>query len=88
MACPNDPDDVKPLSGGRDGNRGGSSPLHDQRGHFRAAGKLLQASGESIPSRLWIAPPTRMDEQQLMEEGFYIYAQAGRVRKCRAAACA
>ena len=74
-------DDVKPSRGGRDGNRGGSSAPATNIGHFRAAG-LLQASGESIPSRLWIAPPTRMDEQQLMEEGFYnIYAQAGRARK-------
>jgi hypothetical protein len=47
-------------------------------GHFRAAGKLLQAAGEVIPTRLWIAPPTKMDEQQLMEEGYYnIYATAG-----------
>ena len=47
-------------------------------GHFRAAGKLLQAADEVIPTRLWIVPPTKMDEQQLMEEGYYnIYAQAG-----------
>jgi aconitate hydratase 2 / 2-methylisocitrate dehydratase len=38
----------------------------------------LEASGESIPTRLWIAPPTKMDEAQLMEEGIYnIYASAG-----------
>ena len=47
-------------------------------GHFRAAGRLLQAAGEAIPTRLWVAPPTKMDEHQLMEEGYYnIYAQAG-----------
>jgi aconitate hydratase 2/2-methylisocitrate dehydratase len=47
-------------------------------GHFRAAGKLLQAAGNTLPTRLWIAPPTKMDEQQLMEEGYFnIYAQAG-----------
>jgi aconitate hydratase 2/2-methylisocitrate dehydratase len=47
-------------------------------GHFRAAGKLLQAAGEVIPTRLWIAPPTKMDEHLLMEEGYYnIYAAAG-----------
>jgi aconitate hydratase 2/2-methylisocitrate dehydratase len=47
-------------------------------GHFRATAKLLEASGESIPTRLWLAPPTKMDEQQLMEEGVYnIYASAG-----------
>jgi aconitate hydratase 2 / 2-methylisocitrate dehydratase len=33
--------------------------------------KLLEASGENIPTRLWIAPPTKMDEQQLMDEGIY-----------------
>jgi len=47
-------------------------------GHFRAAGKLLQAVGGVIPTRLWIAPPTKMDQHQLMEEGYYnIYASAG-----------
>jgi aconitate hydratase 2/2-methylisocitrate dehydratase len=47
-------------------------------GHFRAAGKLLEASGEAIPSRLWIAPPTKMDEHQLKDEGYYsIFAAAG-----------
>jgi len=47
-------------------------------GHFRAAGKLLQAAGEVIPTRLWIAPPTKMDEHQLMEEGYYnIFATSG-----------
>ena len=91
LACPNDPDDVKPLSevAGTEIEEVFIGSCMTNIGHFRAAGKLLQASGESIPSRLWIAPPTRMDEQQLMEEGFYnIYAQAGRARKCRAAACA
>ena len=39
---------------------------------------LLQAAGETIPTRLWIAPPTKMDEHQLMEEGYYnIYATSG-----------
>ena len=47
-------------------------------GHFRAAAKLLETSGSSIPTRLWIAPPTKMDEAQLMEEGIYnIYTSAG-----------
>ena len=80
LACPNDPDDVKPLSevAGTEIEEVFIGSCMTNIGHFRAAGKLLQASGESIPSRLWIAPPTRMDEQQLMEEGFYnIYAQAG-----------
>ena len=80
LACPNDPDDVKPLSEVQ------GTPIDEvfigscmtNIGHFRAAGKLLEAAGEVIPTRLWIAPPTKMDESQLMEEGYYnIYAQAG-----------
>ena len=47
-------------------------------GHFRAAGKLLEKYKGSIPTRMWIVPPTRMDEHQLMEEGYYnIYGRAG-----------
>jgi aconitate hydratase 2/2-methylisocitrate dehydratase len=80
LACPNDPDDVKPLS------EVAGTPIDEvfigscmtNIGHFRAAGKLLQASGEVIPTRLWVAPPTKMDEHQLKEEGYYsIYAGAG-----------
>jgi aconitate hydratase 2/2-methylisocitrate dehydratase len=40
-------------------------------GHFRAAGKLLTNLEKPLPTRLWIAPPTKMDEAQLMEEGYY-----------------
>lgn len=40
-------------------------------GHFRAAGMLLVKQSEPIPTRLWVAPPTKMDEAQLMEEGYY-----------------
>merc|ERR1712048_319394 len=48
-------------------------------GHFRAAGKLLDATEKKpIPTRLWIAPPTKMDEAQLVEEGYYsIFGTAG-----------
>ena len=48
-------------------------------GHFRATGKLLEkVPGGVLSTRLWIAPPTRMDERQLMEEGFYnTYGKAG-----------
>ena len=46
-------------------------------GHFRAAAQLL-SNASSIPTRLWISPPTKMDEHQLMEEGVYnVFAQAG-----------
>ncbi len=80
LACPNDPDDVRPLSevAGRKIDEVFIGSCMTNIGHFRAAGKLLQAAGEVIPVRLWIAPPTRMDEAQLMEEGIYnIYASAG-----------
>lgn len=40
-------------------------------GHFRAAGKLLDAHKGQLPTRLWVAPPTRMDAAQLTEEGYY-----------------
>ncbi len=80
LACPNDPDDVKPLSevAGTKIDEVFIGSCMTNIGHFRAAGKLLEAAGEVIPTRLWIAPPTKMDEHQLMEEGYYnIYAQAG-----------
>ncbi|MEJ2577399.1 MAG: bifunctional aconitate hydratase 2/2-methylisocitrate dehydratase, partial [Gammaproteobacteria bacterium] len=80
LACPNDPDDVKPLSevAGTAIDEVFIGSCMTNIGHFRAAGKLLQAAGEVIPTRLWIAPPTKMDEHQLMEEGYYnIYAAAG-----------
>lgn len=78
LACPNDPDDVKPLSeiAGEhiDEVFIGSCMLNI--GHFRAAGKVLEQVEGTIPTRLWIAPPTRMDQHQLTEEG--IYATFGR----------
>jgi len=80
LACPNDPDDIKPLSevAGDKIDEVFIGSCMTNIGHFRAAGKLLQAVGGVIPTRLWIAPPTKMDEHQLMEEGYYnIYAAAG-----------
>jgi len=47
-------------------------------GHFRAAGKLLQQFQQPVPTRLWISPPTKMDEAQLIEERYYsIFGTAG-----------
>ena len=80
LACPNDPDDVKPLSevAGRTIDEVFIGSCMTNIGHFRAAGKLLQAAGSVVPSRLWIAPPTKMDESQLKDEGYYsIFAAAG-----------
>ncbi len=80
LACPNDPDDVKPLSevAGDTIDEVFIGSCMTNIGHFRAAGKLLQAVGGVIPTRLWIAPPTKMDQHQLMEEGYYnIFAASG-----------
>ncbi|MEW8659078.1 MAG: bifunctional aconitate hydratase 2/2-methylisocitrate dehydratase [Candidatus Thiodiazotropha endolucinida] len=80
LACPNDPDDVKPLSevAGTRIDEVFIGSCMTNIGHFRATAKLLEAAGEAIPTRLWLAPPTKMDEQQLMEEGIYnVYAGAG-----------
>jgi aconitate hydratase 2 / 2-methylisocitrate dehydratase len=80
VACPNDPDDVKLLSDVA------GEPIHEvfigscmtNIGHFRAAGKLLDAASEDLSTRLWLAPPTKMDEFQLMEEGYYnIFGRKG-----------
>lgn len=79
LACPNDPDDVKPLSevAGRAIDEVFIGSCMTNIGHFRAAANMLQ-DAKSIPTRLWISPPTKMDEHQLMEEGVYnIFAQAG-----------
>lgn len=84
LACPNDPDDVATLS----------EILADEKrpkkidevfvgscmtniGHYRALGEVLQGEGQ-VPTRLWIAPPTKMDKHQLTQEGYYaLFGQAG-----------
>jgi aconitate hydratase 2/2-methylisocitrate dehydratase len=84
VACPNDPDDVATLSEVLADER---RPKHIDEvfvgscmtniGHFRSVGEILRGEGQ-IPTRLWIVPPTKMDERQLREEGYYaIYAAAG-----------
>lgn len=80
LACPNDPDDVKTLSEVQNTKIDevfiGSCMTNI--GHFRAAGKLLDAAEEELSTRLWIAPPTKMDAHQLMEEGYYnIFGRKG-----------
>merc|ERR1711959_709032 len=73
LCAPNDPDDARLLS-----------EVHGDKidevfigscmtniGHFRAAGKMLNEYGKELPTRLWIAPPTKMDEAQLTAEGYY-----------------
>ncbi len=80
LACPNDPDDVRPLSevaGTKiDEVFIGSCMLNI--GNFRAAAEVLKQVEPPLPTRLWIAPPTKMDEHQLTEEGIYnIFGIAG-----------
>ncbi|MDR0441079.1 MAG: bifunctional aconitate hydratase 2/2-methylisocitrate dehydratase [Candidatus Accumulibacter sp.] len=72
LACPNDPDDVKLLSevAGAKIDEVFVGSCMTNIGHFRAAGKILDGQSD-IPTRLWIAPPTRMDAMILSEEGYY-----------------
>lgn len=81
LCCPNDPDDAKLLSevAGDKIDEVFIGSCMTNIGHFRAAGKLLsEVPAGSLTTRMWIAPPTKMDERQLMDEGYYnTYAQAG-----------
>ncbi|HZW12549.1 MAG TPA: bifunctional aconitate hydratase 2/2-methylisocitrate dehydratase [Noviherbaspirillum sp.] len=72
VACPNDPDDVKMLSevAGDKIDEVFVGSCMTNIGHFRAASKLLEGKSD-IPVRLWIAPPTKMDQQVLTAEGHY-----------------
>jgi len=72
LACPNDPDDVKTLSevAGDKIDEVFIGSCMTNIGHFRAAGKILNGKSD-IPTRLWIAPPTKMDAMMLTEEGYY-----------------
>jgi aconitate hydratase 2/2-methylisocitrate dehydratase len=80
VAAPNDPDNVKLLS------EVAGDPIHEvfigscmtNIGHYRAAAKVLENARPAENLRLWICPPTRMDEKQLREEGVYsIFSAAG-----------
>lgn len=84
LACPNDPDDVATLS----------EILADEKrpkeiqevfvgscmtniGLFRALGEVLRGEG-AVKTKLWVVPPTKMDEKTLIEEGYYaIFGTAG-----------
>jgi len=72
LACPNDPDDVKFLSevSGEKIDEVFIGSCMTNIGHFRAAGKVLEGKTD-MPTRLWIAPPTKMDQMVLTEEGYY-----------------
>ena len=80
VCAPNDPDDARLLSevSGDTVDEVFIGSCMTNIGHFRAAGKLLEQHKGSISTRMWIVPPTRMDEHQLMEEGYYnIFGAAG-----------
>lgn len=73
LACPNDPDDVKTLSDvqGTQIDEVFIGSCMTNIGHFRAAAEVLKQVDGGLPTKLWIAPPTKMDEHQLSEEGIY-----------------
>ncbi|UPQ87596.1 bifunctional aconitate hydratase 2/2-methylisocitrate dehydratase [Vibrio sinaloensis] len=80
LCAPNDPDDARLLSEvqGTQIDEVFIGSCMTNIGHFRAAGKLLEKWGGSLDTRLWVAPPTKMDRDQLTEEGYYgIYGRAG-----------
>jgi aconitate hydratase 2/2-methylisocitrate dehydratase len=79
LACPNDPDDIKPLSevAGDAVQEVFIGSCMTNIGHYRAAGEVLKNTA-NVPVRLWVVPPTRMDEHQLIEEGVYsLFGKAG-----------
>ena len=80
LCAPNDPDDARLLS------EVANTKIDEvfvgscmtNIGHFRATGKVLDKFAKTLPTRLWIAPPTKMDKDQLTEEGYYgIFGRAG-----------
>ncbi len=79
LACPNDPDNVKLLSdvAGDSIQEVFIGSCMTNIGHYRAAAKILEGAGTS-KAKLWVCPPTRMDEAMLKKEGYYkIFEQAG-----------
>lgn len=80
LCAPNDPDDARLLSEveGDAIDEVFIGSCMTNIGHFRATSRLLDKMGQVIPTRMWIVPPTRMDQAQLMEEGHYaVFARAG-----------
>jgi aconitate hydratase 2/2-methylisocitrate dehydratase len=80
LCAPNDPDDARLLSDvqGTEIDEVFIGSCMTNIGHFRAAGKLLEKFNGQLDTRLWVAPPTKMDKDQLTEEGYYgIFGRAG-----------
>lgn len=83
LACPNDPDDVATLSEILASDRPTNidevfvGSCMTNIGHYRALGEVLRGEG-AVPTRLWVCPPTKMDEKQLTEDGYYaVFGAAG-----------
>ncbi|MGR7920305.1 bifunctional aconitate hydratase 2/2-methylisocitrate dehydratase [Zobellella denitrificans] len=80
LCAPNDPDDARLLSEvqGEQIEEVFIGSCMTNIGHFRAAGKLLDKYKGQLPTRLWVAPPTKMDKDQLTAEGYYgIFGRVG-----------
>jgi len=80
LCAPNDPDDARLLSevAGNKIDEVFIGSCMTNIGHFRAAGKLLDQHKGQLPTRLWVAPPTKMDAAQLTEEGYYsVFGKSG-----------
>ncbi|WP_099610604.1 bifunctional aconitate hydratase 2/2-methylisocitrate dehydratase [Vibrio fujianensis] len=80
LCAPNDPDDARLLSecAGTKIDEVFIGSCMTNIGHFRAAGKLIEKYNGQLETRLWVAPPTKMDRDQLTEEGYYgIFGRAG-----------
>ncbi|KHN49715.1 bifunctional aconitate hydratase 2/2-methylisocitrate dehydratase [Pectobacterium fontis] len=80
LCAPNDPDDARWLSDvqGEKIDEVFIGSCMTNIGHFRAAGKLLDSHKGQLPTRLWVAPPTKMDAAQLTEEGYYsVFGKSG-----------
>ena len=73
LACPNDPDNVKLLSevAGTKIDEVFLGSCMTNIGHYRAAGEVMRGESAVAVEKFWIVPPTRMDEQQLINEGYY-----------------
>ena len=80
LCAPNDPDDARLLSQvqGTKIDEVFIGSCMTNIGHFRAAGKLLEPLKSQLPTKLWLAPPTKMDRAQLTKEGFFnIFGRVG-----------
>jgi len=81
LACPNDPDNVKTLSevAGERIDEVFIGSCMTNIGHYRAAANVLNGQGENA-ARLWVCPPTRMDEEMLKQEGYTAIFEASGAR--------